>query len=81
MFGRATIRLGIGPHSSWATVTIIFPLLSDGCLSCLTIILVYYCGQTVGWIRIPLGTEVGLDPGDIVRWGPSSLHGEELSSP
>jgi len=24
-----------------------------------------YCGQTVGWIRIPLGTEVGLVPGDI----------------
>ena len=23
-------------------------------------------GQIVGWIRIPLGTEVGLDPGDIV---------------
>ena len=32
-----------------------------------------YCGQTVGWIKIPLGVEVGLDPGDIVRWGPSSL--------
>jgi len=25
-----------------------------------------YCGQTAGWIRIPLGTEVGLGPGDIV---------------
>ena len=28
-----------------------------------------YCGQTAGWIRIPLGTEVGLDPGDIVLDG------------
>ena len=25
-----------------------------------------YCGQTAGWIRIPLGTEVGLGPDDIV---------------
>ena len=28
-----------------------------------------YCGQTAGWIRIPLGTEVGLGPGDIVLGG------------
>jgi len=25
-----------------------------------------YCGQTAGWIRIPLGMEIDLDPGDIV---------------
>jgi len=25
-----------------------------------------YCGQTVRWIKIPLGVEVGLGPGDIV---------------
>jgi len=25
-----------------------------------------YCGQTVGWINMALGTEVGLDTGDIV---------------
>jgi len=31
-----------------------------------------YCVQTAGCIRKPLGTEVGLGPGDIVRWGPSS---------
>jgi len=24
-----------------------------------------YSGQTVGWIKMPLGTEVGLNPGDI----------------
>jgi len=23
-----------------------------------------YCGQTAGWIRIPLGKEVGLGPGE-----------------
>ena len=28
-----------------------------------------YCGQTAGSIRIPLGTEVGLSPGDIVLDG------------
>ena len=25
-----------------------------------------YCGQRAGWIRIPLGTEIGLSPGDTV---------------
>jgi len=25
-----------------------------------------YCGQMAGWTRIPLGTEVGLGPGDTV---------------
>jgi len=25
-----------------------------------------YCGQTAGWTKMPLGTEVGLGPGDIV---------------
>jgi len=29
------------------------------------------CGQTVGWIKMPLGTEVALGPGDIVTWRPS----------
>jgi len=32
---------------------------------CLSVTLVY-CGQTIGWIKLPLGTEVGLAPGDIV---------------
>jgi len=25
-----------------------------------------YCGQTAGWIKLPLGKEIGLGPGDIV---------------
>jgi len=25
-----------------------------------------YCDQTAGWIKMPLGTEVGLSPGDVV---------------
>jgi len=31
-----------------------------------------YCGQTAAWIKMPLGTEVGLGRRDSVRWGPSS---------
>jgi len=29
-----------------------------------------YCGQTAGWIKMPLSREVRLGPGHIVRWGP-----------
>jgi len=28
-----------------------------------------YCGQTAGWINMPLGTEVNLGPGDVVLDG------------
>ena len=28
-----------------------------------------YCGQTAGWIKMPLGMEVGLSPGDFVLHG------------
>jgi len=35
------------------------------CLSCLSATLVF-CGQTVEWIKVRLGTEVGLGPGDTV---------------
>jgi len=35
----------------------------------------FYCGQTVGCIKMPLGTEVGLSSGDIV------LDGNPASSP
>ena len=28
-----------------------------------------YCGQTAGWIKMPLGTEVNLGPGDVVLDG------------
>jgi len=37
-----------------------------------------YCGQMAEWIKMPLGTEVGLGPGDIVLDGdqnPSSQKG------
>jgi len=39
-------------------------------LSCLSVCGVgVYCGQTVGWIKMPFGMEVGLDPGHIVLDG------------
>jgi len=59
-------------------------MLSDRCLSCLSVTLVY-CGQTTGWISnysIPLGTGVCLGPGDIVLDGDPALpHGKGHSSP
>jgi len=42
--------------------------LSLVCLSCLSVTLVH-CGQTVRWIKMKLGTEVGLGPGHIVLDG------------
>ena len=50
------------------------PELSDSCLFCLSVTLVF-CGQTVGWTEMPLGTEVGLGPGD------SALDGDPAPPP
>ena len=51
-------------------------MLSDHCLSvspvCLSMTLVY-CGHTVGWIKMPLGMEVGLVPGHIVLDGDTGI--------
>jgi len=44
------------------------PMLSDCCLSCLFVTLVY-CGQTVGWIKVKLGMQVDLGPGHVVLDG------------
>ena len=41
---------------------------TDRCLFCLSVTLVY-CGQTVGWIKIPLGIEIGLGPDHVVLDG------------
>ena len=41
-----------------------------------------YCEQTAGWIKMPLGTEVGLGPGDIVLDGdPAPPQWKGQSSP
>jgi len=56
-------------------------MLRDCCAVCLSVTLVYY-GQTVGWIKMPLGMEVGLGPGDIVLdWDPALLPRKGHSSP
>jgi len=47
-------------------------MLSDRCLSCLSVCLsvtFVHCGQTVGWIKMKLGMHVGLGPGHIVSDG------------
>jgi len=46
--------------------------LRDRCPVCLSVTLVY-CGQTVGWIKMPLGTQVGLGPGHIMLDGDPAL--------
>jgi len=38
-----------------------------------------YCGQTGGWIKMPLGTEVGLRTGDIL--GPGDIVLDEDPAP
>jgi len=65
----------------WATICkTVRPMLSDRCLSCLSVTLMY-CGQTVRSIRMPLGTEVGLGPGHIVLGGEPAPHGKGYSIP
>jgi len=46
----------------------VHPMLSHRCLS-VSIVTLVYCGQTVGWIKMPLGTEAGLGPDHIVLDG------------
>jgi len=43
-------------------------MLSDHCPVCQSVLSVtlLYCGQTVGWIKMKLGTALGLGPGHIV---------------
>jgi len=50
-----------------------------GLLSCLSHLLVY-CGQTVGWTKMPRGMEVGLGPRDIMLDGDPAPHGNGHSS-
>ena len=59
-------------HNFWATICkTVRPMLSDRCPVCpvyLSVTLVY-CWQTVGWIKMKLGMQVGLGPGHIVLDG------------
>ena len=77
MFGKTSLASGF-----WATVFwncspyVIIPLsvclFLLSCLSALSVTLVY-CGQTVGWIKMKLGTKVGLGPGHSVLDGDPAL--------
>jgi len=51
------------------------PVLSGRCPVCLSVLSVtlVYCGPTVGWIKMPLGKEVGLGPCNIVLDGHPAL--------
>jgi len=40
-------------------------------------LMLVYCGQTVGWIKMPLGTEIGLRLGDTVLDGDSPRKGAQ----
>ena len=70
----------------WATVCeTVRHVLSDRCLSVLSVTLVY-CGQTVGWIKMKLATQVCLGPRQIVLDGtqlplPQSGRGSPIFSP
>jgi len=55
-------------------------MLSDRCLSVLFVTLVF-CGQTVGWIKMKLGMQVGLCPGHIVLDGYPALPPPKGHSP
>jgi len=55
-------------------------MLSDRCLSCLSVltalsVTLVYCGQTARRIKMKIGMQIGLGPGDIV------LDGDPAPSP
>jgi len=62
-------------------------MLSDRCLSCLSdclfvlSVMLVYCGQTVEWIKMKLGMQVGLDPGHIVLDGDPVPHPKGAQPP
>jgi len=41
----------------------------------------FYCGQTAGWIKMPLDTKVGLSPGDSVLDGDTAPSPQRRWSP
>ena len=53
-----------------------FAVCYTGMLSCLSrmSVTLVYCGQTVGWIKIPLATEVDPGPSDCVLDGDPAPH-------
>ena len=70
LLGRPFVKRFAGFSHCYRTVVF--------CRACLSVTL-EYCGQTVGWIRVPLGMEVGLGPaGGIVLDGdPAPLKAQQ----
>jgi len=63
----------------WATVLQNSSPYATGPLSCLSVCPILsatlvYCGQMARWIKMPLGTEVGLGPSNIVLDGDPAPH-------
>ena len=61
-------------------------MLADRCLSCLSVcpvlsVMLAYCGQTVGWIKMKLSVQVGLGPGHIVLDGDPAPPSAKWHSP
>jgi len=69
-FGRSFVK-----RVALCYQTVVCPSVLSVRLSCLSVCLsmtLVYCGQTVGWIKMKIGKEVGLGPGHSVKWGLSS---------
>jgi len=72
VFGRPFVKRfanAVGPLSVCLCVTVsvcLVTLVNCGHFCVLKTAAHVYYDQTAGWIRIPLATEVGLGPGDIV---------------
>jgi len=71
----------------WATVCkTVRPMLSVRCPVCLVLsVTLVYCGQTVGWIKMKLGKQVGLSLGHtVLDWDPPPPlpkgHGPQFSA-
>jgi len=58
-------------HNCATVCKTVRPMLSDRCLSCLSVLSVtlVYCGQAVAWIKMKLVVEVGFGRATCVRWG------------
>ena len=62
-FGHVDFWRPFVKRFAYATQTVVCPVRS---VLCQTLV---YCGQTVGWIKMKLGMQVGLGPGHIVLDG------------
>jgi len=74
-------------YSFWANVCkTVRSMLSDNCLSVMSVlsllsVTLVYCGQTVGWIKMKLGVQVGFGHGHIVLGGDPAPHPPKCRAP